>query len=69
MVVARKAKGLTQTAAGARIGVEGMTISRWERRISLPNRKQWPKIEEVLGVSREAVIRAYAAGEPAGATP
>lgn len=56
---------LTQDDLGSRIGVDGMTVSRWERGESLPQKRQWPKIESVTGIPREKLISVYAQSEPA----
>lgn len=48
----RAANSLSQEQAGARIGVDEMTISRWERRDTEPQKRHWPKIEETTGMSR-----------------
>jgi ribosome-binding protein aMBF1 (putative translation factor) len=47
---ARERAGLTRPALGERIGVDAMTIYRWERLGNVPREKYRPKIEEVLGV-------------------
>lgn len=47
----REQLGLSQEAFGVAVGVEGMTVSRWERGESLPQRRLWSKIEEVTGKS------------------
>ncbi len=41
---------LSQEALGAAVGVEGMTVSRWERGESLPQRRFWPKLMEITGL-------------------
>lgn len=56
---ARMKPPLTQDGLGALIGVDGMTISRWERRESLPQKRHWPRIEAVTGLSRGEIIAAY----------
>jgi len=52
----RKELKLSQAALGAKVGVDGMTVSRWERGESLPQRRYWNKLEEVTGLSISAVI-------------
>lgn len=47
---ARDRAGLSQAELGEKIGVDAMTVSRWERGESLPRRGLWPKIKEVTGV-------------------
>ncbi len=34
------------------LGVDEMTISRWERLETEPQKRHWTKIEEVTGLSR-----------------
>lgn len=48
--------GLSQEALGNAIGVEGMTVSRWERGESLPQRRFWPKLEETLQIPIAEII-------------
>lgn len=43
---------LSQEALGDMIGVDGMTVSRWERRDTEPQKRHWTKIENVTGLSR-----------------
>lgn len=47
---ARLAAGLTQRELGGLLGVDGFTVSRWERGTSTPRKNLRPKIEEVTGV-------------------
>jgi len=42
--------GLSQVELGARVGVDGMTVSRWERGESVPRRRFWSKLEEITGL-------------------
>lgn len=46
----RKTAGLSQEALAAKLGVTGMTVSRWERGEFMPRRKDWPKIASVTGL-------------------
>jgi transcriptional regulator with XRE-family HTH domain len=48
----RTARGLSQEAAGDLLGVDGFTVSRWERKDTEPQKRHWEKIEEVTGLSR-----------------
>lgn len=48
----------TQDSLGEKIGVDGMTISRWERRESLPQKRNWQKLEDVTGISIAEIIAA-----------
>lgn len=41
---------LSQGELGRRVGVDALTVWRWEQGANLPRRKHWPKIKEVLGV-------------------
>lgn len=50
--------GLTQVALGRCLGVDGMTISRWERGETLPQKRHWPKIKEVTGLSFRDLVAA-----------
>lgn len=43
---------LSQESAGVLLGVDEMTVSRWERRETEPQKRQWDKIEDVTGLSR-----------------
>lgn len=53
---ARINRNLTQSEAGARIGVTEDTISNWERGKSFPNVPQLKRIEEVYQVSYNDLI-------------
>lgn len=46
----RKELGFTQVSLADAVGVEGMTVSRWERGESLPRRRFWPKLAEELKI-------------------
>jgi transcriptional regulator with XRE-family HTH domain len=41
----------TQEEACELLGVDAMTLSRWERGVHLPRKKHWNKIEEVTGIT------------------
>jgi ribosome-binding protein aMBF1 (putative translation factor) len=43
---------LSQEALGLKLGVDGLTISRWERHDTEPQKRQWEKIEEITGLTR-----------------
>lgn len=45
----RSSERISQEELGAMLGVEGMTVSRWERGESVPRRRLWPKLEEITG--------------------
>jgi len=55
----------TQESLGAKVGVDGMTISRWERGESLPQKRNWPKLEEVTGIPIAEIIAAGTQSESA----
>lgn len=57
----RKELGLSQIELGRCLGVGGMTVSRWERGETLPQRRHWPKIKEVTGLSFRDLIDREAA--------
>jgi transcriptional regulator with XRE-family HTH domain len=52
----RDEQKLSQPKAGARLGVDTMTISRWERGNHLPHKRHWAKIEEVTGIAPEQLV-------------
>jgi DNA-binding transcriptional regulator YiaG len=45
----RERMKLSQDAFGQLVGVDGMTVSRWERGESLPRRTYWRKLENLVG--------------------
>ena len=47
---------LTQEALGEMVGVDGMTVSRWERGESLPQRRFWPKLTQLTGLPIADII-------------
>lgn len=52
----RNAKKLTQVELGGCLGVDGITVSRWERGDHMPKKSLWPKIEEVTGITPSQMI-------------
>jgi transcriptional regulator with XRE-family HTH domain len=46
----------TQDEAGELLGVDAMTLSRWERGVHLPRKKHWAKIEEVTGITPSTLV-------------
>lgn len=56
LVKVRSDLGLTQEALGVAVGVDGMTVSRWERGESLPQRRFWQKLESVTGLPIVKII-------------
>lgn len=49
---------LTQDDLGEKVGVDGMTISRWERGERVPQKRHWPKLTEVTGIPIEKILAA-----------
>jgi DNA-binding XRE family transcriptional regulator len=54
----RNRLGKTQDEFGRDVGVSGMTVWRWEQGTSLPRRKHWPKLEEMIGCPIEKILAA-----------
>jgi putative ABC transport system ATP-binding protein len=52
----REAKGLTQVQLGERVGVDGMTISRWERGDFLPLSSRIVPLAKALQVDLETLL-------------
>lgn len=52
----RDERKLSQVELGKLLGVDGMTISRWERGDHLPRKKHWQKIEEATGIAPSELI-------------
>lgn len=61
----RTTQNLSQGEAGERLGVDAMTISRWERGEHLPRKKHWRKIEEMTGIAPSDLLALLKVGEPA----
>lgn len=59
----REDQGLSQEALGDKLGVDEMTVSRWERRDTEPQKRQWERIEEVTGLSRARFLGFVEAAE------
>ncbi len=55
---------LSQPEAGEKIGVNAMTLSRWERGEHLPHKKHWAKIEQETGIAPSVLIEHVKAQEP-----
>jgi transcriptional regulator with XRE-family HTH domain len=52
----RTEKNLSQSQAAELVGVDVMTLSRWERGAHLPHKSQWQKIEEKTGIKPADLI-------------
>ena len=52
----RAGRKLSQPKAGEELGVDAMTVSRWERGEHLPHKKHWPIIEEKTGIAPSELI-------------
>lgn len=52
----RKAKGLTQEALGAKLGVSGQAVSKWEKGESLPDILLLPDLCKLLGTSADDLL-------------
>lgn len=57
----RTAKKQSLRALAAELGIEAMTISRWERGVRMPRPKYWPRIAVITGVT-PAELAAFKAG-------
>ena len=49
-------RSLSQPEAGEKLGVDAMTVSRWERGEHLPHKKHWQTIEDTTGIPASALI-------------
>jgi ribosome-binding protein aMBF1 (putative translation factor) len=47
---------VSQEALGVRLDVDAMTVSRWENGETEPQKRQWDKIEEVTGITRQQFL-------------
>jgi transcriptional regulator with XRE-family HTH domain len=54
---ARLAKGLTQVQLARKVGVDSITISRWERREFAPTGARLLKLAKVLDVDPAALLK------------
>jgi transcriptional regulator with XRE-family HTH domain len=52
----REELGLSQETLGEKIGVDGMTVSRWERGESVPQKRFWPKLIEITSLTIAEII-------------
>ncbi len=54
--VLRKAKGLTQEALGAKLGITGQAVSKWENSDSMPDILILPELCRTLGITAEYLL-------------
>ena len=54
----RKEMGLTQEALGARLGISGKAVSKWERGLSQPCEEHLTQLVDLLGLPVESTITA-----------
>lgn len=54
----RDGKAISQDELGALVGVDGMTVSRWERRENVPRAKYLPKLVELAEKPAAEIIAA-----------
>lgn len=52
----RAGRKLSQPKAGKELGVDAMTVSRWERGEHLPHKRHWSKIEEATGIAPSQLV-------------
>lgn len=52
----RKNLGLTQEQLGAKLGVTGQAVSKWEQGLSLPDTALLPVICRTIGISGNAIL-------------
>lgn len=53
----REERNLTQPDAAGLLDIDGMTLSRWERGENFPRKKNWPKIQEVTGITPAQLVQ------------
>lgn len=53
---------LSQAALAQKVGVDAMSVSRWERGEAIPRRKLWPRLEQVMGRPIGELLGLTAAG-------
>lgn len=59
----RKARSLTQEQLGARLGISGQAVSKWEKGESMPDILILPELCEIFGVSLDALLEVPAAAK------
>lgn len=52
----RKAKGLTQEQLGAKLGISGQAVSKWEKGETLPDILLLPDLCKILGISADELL-------------
>lgn len=52
----RKARSLTQEQLGAKLGISGQAVSKWEKGDSMPDIMLLPELCDILGISIEALL-------------
>lgn len=62
--ICRDERNLTQVELGKLLGTDGLTVSRWERGLNLPRKRQRDKIREVVGIAPEQLIAHLKMEEP-----
>ena len=60
----RKEMGLTQEALGARLGISGKAVSKWERGLSQPCEEHLTQLVDLLGLPREYLPREQESSAP-----
>jgi transcriptional regulator with XRE-family HTH domain len=54
---ARIKKKLTQEELGEQLGINGKSVSKWERGVSVPSYKVLRKLCEIIGISSDEVLK------------
>jgi len=49
---------MSQDALGEALGVDGMTVYRWEKRMSVPRERLWTPIESITGIPIHKILMA-----------
>ena len=53
----RKAMGLTQEQLGAKLGISGQAVSKWEKGESMPDILLLPKLCDIFGITTDDLLR------------
>lgn len=56
--IARRAAGLTQKQLAAALGVESITVSRWERGVTVPSLARLRRVAEITETTVSDLVRA-----------